>query len=71
MTYDELEQLGREQLSSSFFMREFLYSEISQIKKVPNIPHSPELTLINGKILCTNILEPIQDKYGRVSVRSG
>jgi len=71
MKFDELEKLGREQLSNSFFMREFLYSEISQIKKIPNIPHYPEIALMNGRKLCVNVLEPIQDKYGRVSVRSG
>jgi hypothetical protein len=71
MTFDELEQLGREQLSSSFFMREFLYSEISQIKNIPNIPHYPETALMNGQKLCSEVLEPIQDKFGRLSIRSG
>jgi hypothetical protein len=30
-----LEELGRIQLSKNFFMREFLYSEISQIESIP------------------------------------
>jgi len=37
-TVKALEDLGREQLSPSFFMRDFLYSEISQIEGIPNIP---------------------------------
>ena len=52
-------------------MREFLYSEISQIHGIPNIPDDPELAIAAGKALCENVLEPIQDRLGRISVRSG
>lgn len=38
-----LEELGRVQLSKSFFMREFLYSEISQIENLSNIPENQNL----------------------------
>lgn len=38
-----LEELGRVQLSKSFFMRDFLYSEISQIEGIANIPDYPAL----------------------------
>lgn len=65
-----LEDFGRVQLSKSFFMREFLYSEISQIEKIPNIPADPELAIRAGKHLCEEVLEPIQEKLGRISVRS-
>ena len=65
-----LENLGREQLSKSFFMREFLYSEISQIEGIANIPDDPDLAIEVGKRLCEDILEPIQDKFGRISIRS-
>jgi hypothetical protein len=65
-----LENLGRVQLSKSFFMREFLYSEISQIEGIPNIPDDPELAIAAGKMLCENVLEPIQDVLGRISIRS-
>ncbi len=41
-TVKKLEELGRVQLSKSFFMREFLYSEISQIEGISNIPENPE-----------------------------
>ena len=36
-----LEDFGRVQLSKSFFMREFLYSEISQVERIPNLPRDP------------------------------
>lgn len=69
-TVKALEELGRVQLSKSFFMREFLYSEISQIEGIPNIPDHPELAIAVGKNLCEKVLEPIQDRLGRVSIRS-
>jgi hypothetical protein len=65
-----LEDFGRIQLSKSFFMREFLYSEISQIESIPNIPDDPDLAVAAGKNLCEKVLEPIQDALGRISVRS-
>jgi len=69
-TVKALEQLGRVQLSKSFFMRDFMYSEISQIEKIPNIPDNPDLAIEAGKALCENILEPIQDVLGRICIRS-
>lgn len=69
-TVKSLEEFGRVQLSKSFFMREFLYSEISQIEGIPNIPDDSELAIAAGKNLCEKILDPIQDALGRISVRS-
>lgn len=65
-----LEELGRVRLSKSFFMREFLYSEISQIEGVVNIPDDPDLAIASGRNLCENVLEPIQSALGRISLRS-
>ena len=65
-----LEELGRVQLSKNFFMRDFLYSEISQIEGIPNIPDHPDLAIEAGKKLCEEVLEPIQAQFGRVSIRS-
>lgn len=65
-----LEELGRVQLSASFFMRDFLYSEISQIEGIPNIPENPDVAIETGRRLCTEVLEPIQQKFGRISIRS-
>lgn len=70
-TVKALENLGRVRLSDSFFLRDFLYSEISQIEKIPNIPEFPDVAIEVGSYLCQNILEPIQQHLGRVSIRSG
>jgi hypothetical protein len=69
-TVKALEEFGRIQLSKSFFMREFLYSEISQIEGIPNIPDNPDLAIVAGKNLCEKVLEPIQSALGRISIRS-
>ena len=46
-----LEELGRERLSQSFFMRDFLYSEIANFYGVSNIPEDPDLALSVGRKL--------------------
>ena len=69
-TVKALEELGRVRLSDSFFMRDFLHSEISDIEGIPNIPENPDLAIEAGKKLCENVLEPIQEKFGRISIRS-
>jgi hypothetical protein len=65
-----LDALGRVRLSDSFFMRDFLHSEISQITGIPNIPSNPDLAIEVGTHLCSEVLEPIQAKFGRLSIRS-
>ena len=65
-----LEQLGRVRLSDSFFMRDFLYSEIAQAEGLENFPFDVDLAVSAGKGLCENVLEPIQSALGRISVRS-
>ena len=66
-----LEEFGRNRLSRSFFMREFLYSEITQIEHIPNIPENPTHAVEVGRRLCEEVLEPIQGGLGRLSIRSG
>ena len=65
-----LEDLGRIRLSQSFFMRDFLYSEIANLYGVQNIPDDPDLAIEVGKKLCQELLEPLQGSFGRVAVRS-
>jgi hypothetical protein len=67
---EALEEFGRVELSRSFFMRDFLYSEISQIEGIPNIPDDPDLAIRVGKHLCQEILEPLQARFGRIAIRS-
>lgn len=66
----KLEDLGRSQLSKSFFMREFLYSEIANWYGVSNFPDHPDIAIQNGKQLCEQLLEPLQNKFGRIVIRS-
>lgn len=66
-----LETLGRERLSRHFWMREFLYSEIGNIHQIDNIPDDPDLALARGRALATTLLDPLEETFGRVFVRSG
>jgi hypothetical protein len=65
-----LEDLGRVRLSENFFMRDFLYSEVASLYGIPNIPDDPELAIEAGRALCANLIEPLREKFGRVSIRS-
>lgn len=65
-----LEDLGRVRLSPSFFLRDFLYSEIAAMHSIPNIPDDPDLAIAAGTALCENLLEPLQARFGRISIRS-
>ncbi len=71
ITYDALEQLGRERLSPNFYLREFLYSEIANWHQIRNVPDFPAHALMTGARLCHELLEPLQETFGRVHVRSG
>ena len=70
MSVESLEELGRVRLSPSFFMRDFLYSEIGNFYGVANIPENPDLAIENGKRLCEELLEPLQSTFGRIAIRS-
>ncbi|MGH7932763.1 MAG: hypothetical protein ACREQN_06280 [Candidatus Binataceae bacterium] len=65
-----LESLGRVRLSRSFFMRDFLYSEISNLYGIANIPDDPDLAIEAGRRLCEALLEPLQATFGRLAIRS-
>ena len=64
------EMLGRVRLSPSFFMRDFLHSEIANVHGIPNLPDDPDLAIAAGQRLCNELLEPLQALFGRVAVRS-
>jgi len=69
-SYDALDKFGRIRLSKHFFMRDFLYSEISNFHKIQNLPKHPERAIEAGKKLCEELLEPLNATFGRISVRS-
>jgi hypothetical protein len=51
-------------------MKDMLYSEISNFYGIPNIPEFPDIAIETGRALCENLLEPLQEKFGRISIRS-
>jgi len=64
------EDFGRVRLSPSFYMRDFLHSEIGDIHGISNLPDDPDLAIMAGKLLCEHPLEPLQATFGRIAVRS-
>lgn len=65
-----LTDFGRVRLSKSFFMRDFLFSEIAAIHGFDNVPDDPALAIKAGTRLCADLLEPLQDTFGRIAIRS-
>ena len=70
-TYTQLEDFGRIRLSRNFFMRDFLHSEIAVWHGLRNVPVNPDLAVRNGRMLCEQLLEPLQTTFGRIHIRSG
>jgi hypothetical protein len=69
-TVAKLEELGRIPLSRTFCLRDFLYSEIAAMHGLSNIPDDPDLAIAAGTKLCEELLEPLQDAFGRIIIRS-
>lgn len=67
---ESLEELGRVRLSQSFYMRDFLFSDIATIYGLANTPDDPDLAIEVGKHLCEDLLEPLNATFGRVAIRS-
>jgi hypothetical protein len=65
-----LTELGRVRLSNSFFMRDMLHSEIAQVHGLLNAPDDPELAIEVGTRLCEELLEPLQERWGPMRIRS-
>lgn len=65
-----LEQLGRVKLSETFYMRDFLFSEIAAMHGLSNVPEDPDVAIAAGKMLCETLLEPLQETFGRIAIRS-
>jgi hypothetical protein len=65
-----LTELGRVRLSKSFFMRDMLYSEIAAVHGLLNVPDDPDLAIAAGTRLCQDLLEPLQERWGRIAIRS-
>lgn len=65
-----LENLGRIRLSRHFFLRDFLFSDIAAIHGLANVLDDPDLAIAAGTQLCEQLLEPLQDRFGRIAIRS-
>lgn len=65
------EEFGRVRLSHHFYMRDFLLSEIGVMHGIPNVPDDPDTAIKAGRALCENLLEPLQETFGRIEIRSG
>lgn len=67
---NKLDKVSRIRLSKHFFLRDFLFSETAAVYGINNIPDDMELAVAAGKQLCEKVLEPIQEAWGRIHVRS-
>ncbi|MCA8879780.1 MAG: hypothetical protein KDA73_07440 [Rhodobacteraceae bacterium] len=70
MSYATLETLGRVRLSRHFTMRDFLYSEIGNFHGIPNRPGDPKLAIAAGTRLATDLLDPLVETFGGLTIRS-
>ena len=70
-SYAQLDALGQQLLSPNFFMRDFLYSEIAAWHQLRNVPDFPDRAIESGRMLCTELLEPLQAAFGRIHIHSG
>ena len=70
-SYIALEDLGRTRLSRHFAMRNFLYSEIGNLFEKQNIPDDPDLAIAAGRMLATELLDPLVETFGPIDIRSG
>lgn len=69
-TVAALTEFGRVRLSKSFFMRDFLFSDIASVHGLNNVPDDPDLAIAAGSRLCADLLEPLQERFGRIAIRS-
>ena len=69
-TVKALNDFGRTLLSKTFFLRDFLFLDISAIHGLANVSDDPELAIAAGIRLGEDLLEPLQDRFGRLAIRS-
>lgn len=67
----QLDDIGRIRLSTNFFLRDFLHSEIATVYGIVNVPENLDLAVAAGSKLCVELLEPLHATFGKVCIRSG
>ncbi|MEE2722259.1 MAG: hypothetical protein VYB45_10660, partial [Pseudomonadota bacterium] len=48
----------------------FLISEISASHAILNIPDDPNLAIASGRKLCSELHQPLRDRFGALLIRS-
>ncbi|NUB44659.1 hypothetical protein GEU84_009715 [Fertoebacter nigrum] len=69
-TFAALEKLGRVRLSKHFVFRDFLHSEIASFHGIANIPDDPDLAIAAGTRLATDLIDPLVETFGPITIRS-
>jgi hypothetical protein len=69
-TFAALEKLGRIRLSRHFVLRDFLHSEIASFHGIANIPDDPALAVAAGRRLAQDLLDPLVETFGPITLRS-
>lgn len=67
----EYDKFTRTRLSKNFILRDFLYSSDSDFRGICNMPKDREMVIRAGKKLCSEILEPITEKFGKPFITFG
>lgn len=62
-----------EQLTKNFSWEEFIYSYTAEMKGIKNTPPADKIDMVkrNAKLLCDNVLQPLRDLMGPLTISSG
>jgi hypothetical protein len=52
------------------FLRDFRFSDIASMHGLNNVPDHPDLAIAAGCRLCADLLEPLQERFGRIAIRT-
>ncbi len=70
--YKKIDEFSRVRLSKNFIMRDFLFTAYGSAHGLHNYPMDNVAQVIKaGKELCSKVLEPILEKFGRFSITFG
>jgi hypothetical protein len=70
--YKKYEALCRERVSKNFILRDFLFSVEAAARGRSNYPSDNEEQVIkSAKLLCSQVLEPILEHFGRFAITFG
>lgn len=67
----EYDAFTRTRLSKNFLLRDFLYSSDSDFRGLSNMVDDREAVIKAGMALCSEILEPIIERWGKIFITFG